>query len=220
MLPNTDNALPVIQRENGAVARVTRRQLVQKLLAGLSFGAFWPLSSPSHPIYEHFRNQAVLNEADKLGADNWRPVFLNAQQNETLLALAESIVPGSSKAQVNRFIDLLLSVDKPENQHQFVSSLAAFDAESQTRYGKDFPALDGNQKNALLTDASQAPANTDSPPTNSREENSSLYQHFENLKGWVSGAYYSSEVGMRELGWNGDYAFETFPGCDHPEGHH
>jgi hypothetical protein len=40
------------------------------------------------------------------------------------------------------------------------------------------------------------------------------------LKGWVSGAYYSSEMGMRELGWTEDRVFASFPGCEHPEGHH
>lgn len=39
------------------------------------------------------------------------------------------------------------------------------------------------------------------------------------MKGWVVGAYYSSEVGMRELGWTGDVMFESFPGCEHPGGH-
>jgi len=40
---------------------------------------------------------------------------------------------------------------------------------------------------------------------------------FENLKEWIVGAYYSSEQGMRELGWNGNYAFENYPGCEHGE---
>ena len=43
--------------------------------------------------------------------------------------------------------------------------------------------------------------------------------HFDLLKGWIAGAYYSSEIGMRELGWTGNVFFETFPGCDHPDGH-
>jgi len=38
---------------------------------------------------------------------------------------------------------------------------------------------------------------------------------FENLKGWISGAYYSSEMGMRELGWTEDRVFGSFPGCEH-----
>ena len=98
--------------------------------------------------------------------------------------------------------------------------MAALDAEVQKRFKKSFPALDEEQKNAFLTDASTKPKNTEAPESEAEKKQSALYEHFENLKGWISGAYYSSEVGMRELGWTGDYAFAAFPGCAHPEGHH
>jgi len=42
-------------------------------------------------------------------------------------------------------------------------------------------------------------------------ENLGLSGHFENLKGWISGAYYSSEMGMRELGWTPDGCLQVFP---------
>ena len=207
--------------QDGAAARgqLTRREMVRRLLAGVGGGAAWPLVAASHPIAEHLRNDAILAEAEKLGTTDWKPVFLSGQQNETLVALAESIVPGSAKAQVNRFVDLLLSVEKPENQHKFVESLRTFDTEAQKRFGKGFPSLDDNQKNLLLTEASATPVNSDSQDSRTAGKQSALHDHFENLKGWVSGAYYSSEAGMRELGWTGDYVFETFPGCEHPNQH-
>ena len=46
-----------------------------------------------------------------------------------------------------------------------------------------------------------------------------LRDHFDLLKGWIAGAYYSSEIGMRELGWTGNVVFAEFPGCQHPGGH-
>lgn len=183
----------------------TRREMVWRLLAGTGAAAAWPLVAASHPIYDHLKNDAILAEAEELGTADWKPVFLSVQQNENLIALAESMVPGSTKAGVSRFIDLLVSVDKPENQREFVESLAALDSEAQKRFGKSFPALDASEKNMILADASV--------------KESTLHRHSENLKGWVSGAYYSSEAGMRELGWTGDYVFEKFPGCEHPEGH-
>lgn len=150
----------------------------------------------------------MFEEAKKLAAADWKPVFLTTQQQETLVALSEAIVPGSRKAQSDRFIDLLLSVDTTAHQKNFADSLAAFETESQKRFGKRFPTLNANEKNALLTEASTG------------EEKSGLRKHFEHLKGWISGAYYSSEAGMRELGWTEDRVFEKFPGCEHPEGHH
>jgi hypothetical protein len=196
------------------------------LLAAMSAGVAWPLVAGSHPIFEllksdaFLRNDAIFDRAEELGQLDWKPAFLTPQKNELLAALADSIVPGSTRAHASRFIDLLLSMDKQENQRKFAESLAALDAEAQKRFKKSFPALGEEQKNALLTDASTKPKNLDALGAEADKKRSALYSHFENLKGWISGAYYSSEVGMRELGWTGDYAFASFPGCAHPEGHH
>ncbi|HEY6943749.1 MAG TPA: gluconate 2-dehydrogenase subunit 3 family protein [Candidatus Acidoferrum sp.] len=202
-------------------SRLTRRRMVQRLLASAGAGAAWPLVATSHPIYELLRNNdAIFTEAEQLGAANWKPIFLNLPQVGLLTAFAESIVPDSTRAQVSRFIDLLLSVDKSENQQKFVESLSELDAAALKTFGKNFPAIDEEQKNALLEDVSKKPEKPEALGKDDAQKQSALYGHFENLKGWVSGAFYSSEVGMRELGWTGEYVYEKFPGCPHPEGHH
>jgi len=207
-------------------ARMTRRVLVQRLLAGLSAGAAWPLAASFHPAFELLKsdavldNDAVFDRAEQLGQANWKPAFLTEQQNELLAALADSIVPGSTRAHVSRFIDLLLSVDKAGNQRKFLESLAALDADARARFKNGFPDLNEGQKNTFLTDASTKPKNPGAAQTEAEKKQSALFGHFDHLKGWISGAYYSSEVGMRELGWTSDYAFAAFPGCTHPEGHH
>ncbi len=215
----TKSALPVIN-ESAASGRLTRREMVRRLLAGAGAGAAWPLVAASHPIHELLRNDAILDEAEKLGAADWEPLFLNVQQNESLIAIAESIVPGSTKAQVNRFIDLLLSVDTDKHKKEFAAAIAAFETESQKRFGKGFTSLDASQQDLLLTDAAAIPAKENSDGADAEEKRAGLHDHFENLKGWVSGAYYSSEMGMKELGWTADRVFASFPGCEHPEGHH
>jgi hypothetical protein len=215
----TKGELPVIHEAAATGGQLTRREMVRRLLAGMGAGAAWPLVASSHPIHEILRNDAVLEQAEKLGDADWKPIFLNAQQNESLNAIAESIVPGATKAQVNRFVDLLLSVDTDVHGNEFVAALAAFEAESQKRFGKGFSSVDASQQNMLLTDVAETPAEKDSSG-GSGKENSDLHGHFENLKGWISGAYYSSEMGMRELGWSEDRVFASFPGCEHPEGHH
>jgi hypothetical protein len=214
------SALLVINEAAAADGQLTRREMVRRLLGSVGAGAAWPLVAASHPIHELLRNDAVLDEAEKLAAADWKPLFLNAQQNESLVAIAESIVPGSTEAQVNRFIDLLLSVDTDKHKKEFAAALAAFDAEAEKRFAKNFPALDETQKSQLLTDASAAPAKENSEGAEAGEKKAGLHEHFENLKGWVAGAYYSSEMGMKELGWTGDRVFASFPGCEHPEGHH
>jgi len=49
----------------------------------------------------------------------------------------------------------------------------------------------------------------------SAETGLDLGRHLRNLKGWISGAYYTSEQGLKELGWTGNMAFDSFPGCTH-----
>jgi hypothetical protein len=213
------SALPIIQDAAAQSGQLTRREMVKRMLVGAGAGAVWPLAAASHPIYEHLANGTMFDEAEKLGAADWKPLFLTAQQEETLAALAEAIVPGSRKAQADRFIDLLLSVDTAEHKKSFVDSLAAFETESQKRFEKQFPSLNADLQNELLMDASTRPTKEDSSGHNEKE-NRGLRGHFENLKAWIRGAYYSSEAGMRDLGWAEDRVFEKFPGCEHPEGHH
>jgi hypothetical protein len=177
-----------------AAMKPTRRELVKALLA--SFAA-------SHPIHAHLADAAVWSAADAKAASlDWVPECLDARSNETLVALAEVMVHGATRAHVNRFLDLLLSVDTKENQQNVVASLAAMDGEARHRFGPPFAGLTEAQQAAVLT----AP----------RPE---LLDHFENLKGWIVGAYYSSEIGMTELGFTGAAFFERFPGCPHPDGH-
>jgi hypothetical protein len=211
---------------------LTRREMVQRMLAGMGAGMAWPLVAASHPIHRLLSDGAIFSAADAQTASaDWKPLFLNPPQNEALVALSEIIVPGSGKAQVNRFIDLLLSVDTPANQKNFSASISAMDDESQKRFGHPFAALSGDQQNQLLNavskrdvgdsedmdKGSEARHSEDKPAGETRP---SLNDHFNNLKGWISGAYYSSETGMTELGWTGEYGFENYPGCQHAEEHH
>jgi hypothetical protein len=190
----------------------TRRQMVQRLLTGIGASAAGPLFAVDHPIHEHFKNDALLTETDDLSSPNWEPLFLNATQNEELIALSECMVPGSKASLVNRFIDLLLSVETPQHQKKFVVSQSAIEIAAYQRFSGPFPSLNAAQQNAVLTFASTKPAKGDSDATE-------LYESFENLKGWIVAAYYSSEAGMRELGWTGDFAFASYPACEHSEGH-
>lgn len=208
---------------------ISRRQMVQWLIGATNAGFVLPGVAISHPIHKHLTDATTLERADaEVAAGDWKPKLLDPHQNETLTVLAERIVPGSIRAQVNRFIDLLLSVDTPENQEGLMSSLSAIDDESIKRFGQPFKGLSDRQRNDVLTFAStaergQPEQDTDwawfRVPAKPPPEPPHLRDHFENLKQWIVGAYYSSEVGMRELGWTGDVFFATFPGCTHSSDH-
>jgi len=190
-------------RANEKMERLSRREIVRKLLSGVALGAGLPRVASSHPIYRLLENVETFDRLEEMrGATDWNPLFLNAEQDKTLVALADVVVPGAASAKVDQFIDLLLSVDTAEHQRDFDGALAAVDEEAKKRFGRGFASLTQSEREMLLTDFSKRDVR--------REE-------FQNLKEWIVGAYYSSEQGMRELGWNGNYAFESYPGCEHGE---
>jgi hypothetical protein len=183
--------------------KLTRRQLVEHLLAAVAAGAVWPAIAAAHPIHQHLMNGELLDRADSLSETaDWTLLFLSTEQNAALLPLAEALVPGSTSAEVNRFIDLLLSVESPKNQIKFTASLAALEKSANDQFTRGLATLTPAEHEILLTAVS-------APDTPQRE-------HFDHLKEWIVGAYYSSETGMRELGWTGNFAFPNYPQCDTP----
>jgi hypothetical protein len=176
--------------------------------------------------------QAGLPEASGSAPAGWSPAVLDAHQNETLIVLGERIIPGSSGAQVNRLIDLLLSADTQQTQRKFIESLSAFEGESLARHRQPFVTLTEQQQIAILTVAStgestqkdsgdqdSSSASSSFPATSATQSALSLRDHFDNVKDWVVRSYYSSEIGLRELGWTGRVAWDRFPSCEHPDGH-
>lgn len=190
---------------------INRREMVRRLMLAGGAGFALPGIAEGHPIARHLATQGAAAQAASTAAKaEWSPAFLDQHQSKTLEVLGERIIPGSSKAQVNRFIDLLLSVDTQDAQKKFIASLSAFEAESLKRFSHPYKDLTASQQNEILTSASTAKHGESSED---HPHGVTLHNHFENLKSWISGAYYSSEVGMKELGWTGDVFFTSFPGC-------
>lgn len=220
------NELQVISTTPATPRRLTRREMVQSLLASMGALAACPQIASSHPVFRHLSDAETLSKADaKAAATNWVPEFLDSHQNQTLVLLSERIVPGSSQAQVNRIIDLLLTVDTAENRRKFTDSLLAIDVESRKRFVRVFKALSADQQDEILTSLAAGKPSVDqdsgrrSIKKRLQQPALTLRDHFENVKAWIVGTYYSSEVGMRELGWTGDVYFVELPTCPHPEGH-
>ncbi len=188
---------------------IPRRAVLQMLSgAGVAFG-LPSAAEAQHPIHEHLANPAVLEQAQQRAAvAAYTPEFFDAHQVRTLEALAEAIVPGSRAARVGPFLDQLLLVESAANQRAFQGALGAFDMAAIAKHAKPWIAITASEQDALLLQASTVDAQT-----------SPLRGHFENLKDWIAGAYYSSEIGMRELGWTGNVIHQELPGCTHQGGH-
>jgi hypothetical protein len=218
-------ALPVVGG-NPEPAIVGRRQVLQGLLAGA--GAAIPGATLAHAMAAAATPVAVKSARAKARAADWRPEFLDAHQLATVQALCERIVPGSVAAHSDRFIDALLAVNERERKQGFLSALGAMEGEARSRFGKPFKALsETQQKEILSAAASGTPGRDDwvwTPGTPVKRPESgppqtTLRDHFDTLKHWIAGAYYSSEAGMKELGSTGQQFFASFPDCTHDGGH-
>jgi hypothetical protein len=189
---------------------VSRRAAMQTLVAAVSAGFVLPSAvHAQHPIHAHLAHpEAVaLTQRRAAAAAASKFEFFDTHQARTLEAIAEMIVPGSTPARVTPFLDQLLAVESPANQRDFLGALGAFDMAAIAKHGKVWTAISPQEQDGLMREASTAGSST------------AIGTHFENLKTWIAGAYYSSEPGMRELGWTGNVFFPELPGCTHPGGH-
>ena len=203
---------------------MSRRRMMGRLLGAAGTGMALPGLAAALPVSGHTIHEPAPAAAEVKASDSgWQPIFFDPHQSQTLTALAERIVPNSTAAEVSRFIDSLIAVDIQESQKRFLAALAEFDHEAIARYEHPFNELTAEQQNAILTDASTAEPSQNVqgrrrrratvPNPGTGEPVLNLRDHFDNVKSWVSSAYYSSEPGMKELGWTGQVAWESLPGC-------
>ena len=196
-----------------------RRRVIRQLAMSAGGLVMFPWVASAHPLQHHLHDETAVGLADlRAGAPDYVPEFLDPHQLETLRILAERIVPGSTKANSGPFIDQLLTVATPDDQRDFLQALGAFEQLAIGHARASWTGLSEQQQTELLTLASTAKSgspNQDARP--SRPTRVSIRDHFEHLKGWIAGAYYSSEPGQRELGWTGAIAFAALPGCHHSD---
>jgi hypothetical protein len=182
---------------NDVSGGLTRRSALQGLAAGLGLAVGMPADAHElhHPLAAHVAQRPTKAAAARPPK---KPQFFDAHQFATLTVVSELIVPGSVASGSPAWIDEVLAIEHDDVRRTFVSALSALDAAARDGHGSTFRALPAAQQPALLE---------------------SLPTPLATLKSWVAGAHYSSEAGMKELGFTGNVFFERFPACPHAEGH-
>jgi hypothetical protein len=173
--------------------RAGRRAVLRSLATGVGVAAFASRASAQH--HHHAAAAAVPAASATTNTPNSTLLFLDRHAFDTLATLGEQIVPGSRSAGVPEFLDRLLAVESTETQKRVTQALGAFEREAREAHGAPWKALTPAQATALLTKISQRP---DSDATR---------QAFDGVKGAVAETYFSTEAGMKELGWDGSVAF-------------
>jgi len=168
--------------------------------------------------------QSGVDASKEFEGPGWKPLFLDEHQNETLIILSDLIIPatdtpGAKDALVNRYIDLVLAAETPETQRAFLNSLGYLDGESIKRYKAAFRYLSADDQDLLLH-ALAYPRIGGGWAGDTGAMADPGHAHFEALKDRIMTAYNSSQIGEKELGWDGAFAHGPYQGCEHPEGDH
>src|SRR5580692_11758302 len=165
-----------------------------------------------------------VDASKDLSGPGWKLLFLDDHQNETLIVLSDLMIPatdtpGAKEALVNRYIDLVLAAETPETQRAFLNSLGYLDGESIRRYKAAFRYLSSDEQDLLLH-ALAYPRVGGGWAGDVGAVADPGHAHFEALKERIMTAFYSSQIGEKELGWDGAFTHGPYQGCEHPEGEH
>jgi len=194
------------------MAEVSRRDALRKIAIGGAAAATAPLWVDT--LVSAAEQHAAHYQATGAAAA-WTPRVLTPAQNDTVIALAELIIPqtetaGATKANVNRFIDAVIADASPADRQKFTDGLAWLDAQSQRDAGTPFVRASAAHQTALLTAMStnKAPSSTERVGVD----------FFKAVKSLTITGYYTSEIGMREeMNDDGAMFFLEFKGCTHSE---
>src|SRR5262245_37618996 len=117
--------------------------------------------------------------------------------------------PGAKEAKVNEYIDMIVGESDADTKKLYVDGLAWLDKTSMKRHQSNFLKLSPEQRVGILTEISQI---KDATPENQLQAN-----FFKAIKNITIEGFYTSKVGIEELGYVGNTVLDEFPGCTHRE---
>ena len=203
----------------GRRSTMSRRELLRSACIVGGVAAFAPIAARAQAVLDELTPaQRGVDASAELLVPDWKPIFFSAEQDEFLVALSDVMIPttetpGAKQALVNRYLDLLFAAETPSVQQKFLASLRCIDDESRRVYGKRFVGLTNDEQVEVLIPMAY-PSQGDewmSSSTNPAQE------HFSRLKSSITDAYYTSEIGMQALGWDGAFAHGEYEGCQAEE---
>ena len=175
----------------------TRRDLL------VAFGATGALT----PLLAQHVHQAVTEVKSLDPGPNYKPKYLNAHEYATLRKLSDFIIPADEKSKgaldagAAEFIDFLCSVNDRMAQ-TYTGGLAWMDDEMQRRAGKNFLNATREEQTQLLDEISYR--------KNKTAANATGVTFFAWCRGMVIDAYYTSPVGIADVGFMGNQVLASF----------
>jgi len=141
------------------------------------------------------------------------PLTLGVKARLTTAALCDLIIPAdehspsASSVGVVEFIDEWISAPYPQQRGDreiILPGLVWIEDEAQKRFAKVFAALDEKQKNAIADDICSAAKAA--PPF------AAAAKFFAKFRDLTAGGFYTTPVGMKDIGYTGNVPLEKFDG--------
>ncbi|HEU4778575.1 MAG TPA: gluconate 2-dehydrogenase subunit 3 family protein [Steroidobacteraceae bacterium] len=124
-----------------------------------------------------------------------------------LIIPADGVSPSASSAGVVDFIDEWISAPYPQQRADralILPGLTWLEAESQGRYGLAFAALSEVQKEAIANDICSA--------AKAAPQSATAARFFAKFRDLTAGGFYTTPVGMKDIGYVGNIPMEKFAG--------
>jgi hypothetical protein len=150
--------------------------------------------------------------AEKAVAKAYAPKFFSAHDYKTLQALCQTIIPadtdsgGAIEAGAPEFIDLLTS-ENPDYQRILGGGLLWLDSECSDRYEKAYIDCSQEQQKEILDLIAYKKNAVANPALNTGVE------FFSFLRNMTADGFFTSEIGIKYLGYIGSAFLKEFPGC-------
>jgi Gluconate 2-dehydrogenase subunit 3 len=193
--------------------RIGRREAIKGLATGVG-GVVTGLPILNNVVQAQGHHHPVAAALTKESVLPQSPTFFNKEQYATITELASLIIPtddtpGANEAKVNEYIDMIVGESDDDTKKLYVDGLAWLDKTSMERHNGNFLSLSLEQRVQILTEIAQI---KDATP-----ENQLQAKFFKAIKNITIDGFYTSKIGIEELGYIGNTVLDEFPGCTHPE---
>jgi len=190
---------------------ISRRDILRTLAVGVTGSVLQVIPGEA----AEFVHQMVHKEKAGAPAGNYTPKYFSASQYATLVNLCDMIIPkdekcgGAVEAGAPEFIDLLTS-ENDKFQLRLGGGLFWLDGYCTDHYGKTFLECAPEQKKEVL-DLIAFRKNAKQDPLLSQG-----VSFFSFLRNMTCDGYYTSKIGIADLGYIGNTTLREFPGCPPP----
>ena len=188
---------------------ISRRDILRTFAVGAAAGSVLQVIPAEAAEYIH---QVVRKEKAASPAGNYMPKYFSAVQYAALVVLCDMIIPkdeksgGAVEAGAPEFIDLLTS-ENEKFQLRLGGGLFWLDGYCTDHYGKVFLDCAPEQKKEVL-DLIAFRKNAKQDPSLSHG-----VSFFALLRNMTCDGFYTSKIGIADLGYIGNTSQREFPGC-------